>query len=190
MIQNNWVSLPRLEYITEENTMRTKYSSISQSAYTAGGIMSSSLPSHQTPSSRLYLPGRDYYDESLLPTKDGGFNNLMLDSSQPLLPGEKGGRGRGPSNLLQQSSLSSPALRVERLKNTNLEAERYVRPASPILRRSEPGSASKRVHYCESLTQEYGGRRRRRGDEERGRRVHYADTFARYRRWPDNTEDE
>merc|ERR1719219_1048539 len=43
MIQNNWVSLPRLEYITEENTVRTKYSSISQSAYTAGGIMSSSL---------------------------------------------------------------------------------------------------------------------------------------------------
>ena len=169
--------------------------------------MSSSLPSHQTPSSRLYLPGdtasltvqsfsssqlsgRDYYDESLLPTKDGGLNNLMLDSSQPLLPGEKGGRGRGPSNLLQQSSLSSPALRVERLKNTNLEAERYVRPASPILRRSEPGSASKRVHYSESLTQEYGGRRRRRGEEERGRRVHYADTFTRYRRWPDNTEDE
>ena len=32
MIQNNWVSLPRLEYITEE----TKYSSISQSAYSAG----------------------------------------------------------------------------------------------------------------------------------------------------------
>ena len=36
MIQNNWVSLPRLEYITEENTRRTNYSSISQSTYTAG----------------------------------------------------------------------------------------------------------------------------------------------------------
>ena len=36
MIQNNWVSLPRLEYTTEENRGRTKYSSVSQSTYTAG----------------------------------------------------------------------------------------------------------------------------------------------------------
>ena len=146
--------------------------------------MSSSLPSHQTPSSRLYLPGdpqpvsrqscysaqlsgRDYYDESLLPSA-----------------------GRGPSNLLQQSRLSSPALRVERLKNTNQEGqERYARPASPRL--------SKRVHYSESLSQEWEGggrrRRRRRGEgEERERRVHYADTYThtRYRRWPEPTEDE
>ena len=159
--------------------------------------MSSSLPRHQTPSSRLYLPGdsqpvsrqscyssqlsgRDYYDESLLPTKDN------------LQSGEKSvGRGRGPSNLLQQSLLSSPALRVERLKNTNQEGqERYVRPASPRL--------SKRVHYSESLSQECEGggrrssRRRRREGEERERRVHYADTYThtRYQRWPEPTEDE
>ena len=83
---------------------------------------------------------------------------------------------------------------MERLKNTNLEAERYVRPSSPspILRRSESGSVSKRVHYSDSLTQEYQGRRsrRRREEEERERRVHYADTYSRYRRWPDPTEDE
>ena len=90
---------------------------------------------------------------------------------------------------------------MDRLKNTNLEAERYVRPSSPspILRRSESGSVNKRVHYSDSLTQEYGARRgqgsrsrsrSRREEEERERRVHYADTYSPYRRWPDLTEDE
>ena len=36
MIQNNWVSLPRLEYSSEENSRRINYSSVSQSTYTAG----------------------------------------------------------------------------------------------------------------------------------------------------------
>ena len=88
---------------------------------------------------------------------------------------------------------------MERLKNTNLEAERYVRPPSPILRRSESGSVSKRVHYSDTLTQEYDGRRgqgrrgrRRFEEEEREKRVHYADThtYSHYRRWPHLTEDE
>ena len=86
--------------------------------------------------------------------------------------------------------------RGERLKNTNLEAERYVRPPSPILRRPESGSVNKRVHYSDSLTQELEGRREkdrwrsRREEQERGRRVHYADTYSRYQRWPEPTEDE
>ena len=75
-----------------------------------------------------------------------------------------------------------------------------MRPPSPILRRSESGSVSKRVHYSDTLTQEYDERRgqgRRRGrrrfeEEEREKRVHYADTYShsQYRRWPDLTEDE
>ena len=107
--------------------------------------MSSSLPSQKTSTGRLYLPGRDYYDSSLYSRQE---------------PGHRGGH---PS--------------LGRLKNTNiqvrsggaggplrcyLQADRYVRPASPILRRSDSNTMNKRGHYSQ-------------------RRVHYADSFSQSR---------
>ena len=143
MIQNNWASLPRLQYTREDSSSRQ--STLPPSLLSGGGIMSSSLPSQRTSTGRLYLPGRDYYDSSL------------YSRQEPAHRGEHPSVGRLKNTNIQVRSGGG-----RRPVRCSLQADRYIRPASPILRRSDSNTSNKRAHYSQ-------------------RRVHYADSFSQSR---------
>merc|ERR1719384_2676250 len=91
--------------------------------------------------------------------------------------------------IMQSSNISNP--RIELLKNTNIQADKQGRSASPRLTSSP--TPSKRVHYCEEEVEFKHGRRSydppkymdekarsprltRRHDDDSRRKVHYADS--------------
>jgi len=236
MIQNNLVGIPRIQYSNDyqessfqsRNSCRDYHPERSQ-INTQGETVT-----------RLYLPGRDYYDESLtkhqsvlnnlehgvqLRPNDTDNENQHGNQDIYLQHPEKNNFARTKNryysdsqetninSMLQYSTLSCPAQRtnddtiddegllmessnvsnprIDLLKNTNVQADKQGRCASPRLTFSP--TPNKRVHYCEEDVEYKHGRRSydppkyiedksrsprfsRRYEDDSKRKVHYADS--------------